>query len=391
MTLQRREKILASAAGGLILIGVLWFLFFAGGGHSLSSLREEYTNKEAEIEKQKNLLKATTRDADRLDDWRRRALPSKIEIAQSLYQNWLQEIAAKAKFRQLKIDPIKEIGVKRTSFKQFSVTLHCRTSLEDLGAFLFSFYSAGHLHQIRHLDIKPQADNPRELDVTVTIEALSMPDADRTDQLTKESGRGLQLANLEDYGKAIGTRNFFTAAATQGPAGPDPLQNIFVTGITEVDGVQQVWIQDRTSGKKWILKEGEEVQAGPIHGRVQTIESNREVVLDINGRLRQFRYGENLTQGKDISPPDHPEGEPGSPGADGKPKPGGWPKDGPNGGPPGGPSGSLGPGGPGGGPGNGPPGVGPEGAPKLAPPRDGDDTDKSTSENEHKSRQPGES
>ena len=102
-----------------------------------------------------------------------------------------------------------------TSSRKISFTLHAQAKLGELVQFMYEFYSAGFLHQIRKLDIKPNK-NSRDLDVDLSIEALSLPTAASKTQLSKEAGHGLQLAKLADYRDPIVKRDFFApySAAT---------------------------------------------------------------------------------------------------------------------------------------------------------------------------------
>ncbi len=131
---------------------------------------------------------------------------------------------------------------------------------------MYEFYSAGFLHQIRKMDVKP-VQNSRELDVNLTIEALSLPTAESKDRLPdklpKEAGHGLQLAKLSDYRDPIVSRDFFAAYVRPAPPSPprrektvDLAEFAVVTGFIEVDGIAQVWIQDRMAGKSWQLGTG---------------------------------------------------------------------------------------------------------------------------------------
>ena len=57
---------------------------------------------------------------------------------------------------------------------------------------MYRFYSAGFLHQIRKLNVKP-VPNSTDLQVNLIIEALSLPTAVAENELPKESGHVLQL------------------------------------------------------------------------------------------------------------------------------------------------------------------------------------------------------
>ena len=119
-------------------------------------------------------------------------------LARSLYQNWLRSLAARANFRGTKLAS-NDAGVRRDQFTRISFTLHAQAELGDLVKFMYEFYSAGFLHQIRKMDIKPNKSS-RDLEVNLTIEALSLPTAESKERLPEqEAGHVLQLAKLSDY------------------------------------------------------------------------------------------------------------------------------------------------------------------------------------------------
>ncbi len=240
-------------------------------------------------------------------------------LARSLYQNWLLGLANRVGFRQVNIES-KEVEVRRDMYARMSFSLHGHVTLVDLTRFLYDFYSAGHLQQIRQLDMKP-VESSHDLDVSLSVEALSLPGADRKDHLTKEPGTGLQLAGLDAYRGTIGKRNLFAPYSPPAAAPPDethhasapkPARQIdiaqyaFVTGVTEVDGVRQVWIQDRIAGKLWTLGEGEDFQVGRFHGTVQRIDQTGDVVVDFDGHRRRLLRGENLRGGVELVKPGGP-------------------------------------------------------------------------------------
>jgi hypothetical protein len=306
MTWQRREKVLASVAGGLVALLAVWFLLFGGDSRTSAQLRDRLRD---EVAAKQQRLAAAERDAKRLAQWQRSALPSDNVVARSRYQNWLRGLANRVGFRQLNIES-KEVETRRDMFTRMSFSLHGHVALADLARFLYDFYSAGHLQQIRQMDIKP-LENARELDVNLTVEALSLPGADRKDQLTKESGTGLRLASLDDYRDPITKRNLFApyvapppshagTAAAKSDNQVDVAQYAFVTGFTEVDGVRQVWIQDRVAGKLWRLNEGESFQVGRLRGTVRKITATSNVVVEFDGHRRRLRDGENLRGGVEL-------------------------------------------------------------------------------------------
>jgi hypothetical protein len=74
-----------------------------------------------------------------------------------------------------------------------------------------------------------------------------------------------------------------------------------ITGITEVDDMKLVWLQDRMAGKMMRLKEGDKFQVGDFRGTVVTITPTKdEVVVDFDGHRRRLRDGDNLRGGNEV-------------------------------------------------------------------------------------------
>jgi hypothetical protein len=302
MTLKRREKILAGMVGALLVLVVGWFLFFSGDARPLTRLRNERDRLAAEVEKKQTQVETAAADSQRLAEWQRRALPSDRANARSLYQNWLRRLTDEAGFRQAKISS-SEAESRRNTFDRFSFTVQGRASLDGMTRFLYDFYSAGHLQQIRLLDAKP-IDNSTDLDVNMTIEAMSLPGADRKDQLSKEPRHGPPLAKRSLYSGPIVGRNLFApyAAPTRTRERPslDLARFMFVTAILEVDGRRQVWLFDRTSGRTWKLSDGESFHVGALSGQVKSV-GPTEVIVDLDGQVRRLGHGDNLRAGTELS------------------------------------------------------------------------------------------
>lgn len=314
MKLQRREKILAGLALGLVALAGLWFLFFAGDPRSddqLIRLQDELTSK---IATERSALDKARRDAKHLADWQRRSLPPDPVSASSLYQNWLRDLAKHVNLQGYKL--VANEVVHRDQSTRVSFTLHAQAHLGELVQFLYEFYAAGYLHQIRNMDVKPSR-NSSTLDLVLTIEAASLPKAESKKELPKlkESARVLQLkkdgvaATLADYRDPIVKRNFFAnyvkppeIVINRRPPKPerpppprvDLADHAVVTGFTEVDGTPQVWLKDRITDKSWILGTGEGFTVGDVKGTVQTIDPEGEAIVDFGGHRRLLHKGDNL-------------------------------------------------------------------------------------------------
>ncbi len=308
MKLQRREKILAGAALGIVALAVSCFFLLTGDGRTDTELLDEQAKLTGQIANKQKLLQDAVGEQARLAQWRRCALPPDAVLARSLYQNWLQGVAGRANFHDVRIFA-NDAGGRRDQSTRITFALNCTTKLGNLIQFMYDFYSAGYFHQIRKMNIRPSA-TPGELDVDISIDALSLVAAESKDKLPPDAGHSLKLAKLADYRDPIVARNLFAAFVrpalpAQKDAGNDPAASALVTGFTQVDGSWQVWIEDRGAGKRSALESGESFDVGGRKCMVQTIRGEGDVIVELDRCRRQLRLGDNLRGGVEI-----PEGRP---------------------------------------------------------------------------------
>lgn len=310
MKLNKRERILALvvAAIAVLVVFVLAWQYVFTGSESLADLQTRYSALTAKVNKRNQDLATAKRAAVKLDDWLRRALPSDVEKGGALYQAWLRETLNKAGFSETKVDALAGQS-RRGIFEELRYNIKAQASLKELAQFLYDFYGAGHLHKISNLQITPPppSESSKDLDLLITVEALSLADADRTDKLTKEPGKRLQKKSFDDYKKTIVDRNVFAAYVPPRPPGNDRrppreenkppqfehLEFTTITGITAIDGIPEATIITKTTGKKYLLHEGEEVDIATAKIKVLRI-GIRDIDLQIGGEKRTFLLGQNL-------------------------------------------------------------------------------------------------
>jgi Tfp pilus assembly protein PilO len=309
MVLAKREKILAAITGGLLLLAVGWSAL-GGFSGAVQERRAQIDALGKDVEKKAQRAAAIEALRKQATQWNRHALPSNVETARLLYQNWLLELVDRSKFKGKKV----EAGAARPhrgAYTTLPFAVQGQANLEQLTQFLFEFYSAGHLHQIRRLTLKPQ-EKTSDLGVTLLIEAISLPGADRPDKLSTEPMKRLAAGDLAGYQRAIAGRDFFAAYAPprppvaaekrpEPPPSPPPFDHskyIFVTAITEQDGKPQVWLKARTTDEKFTLREGEKFRVGAVEGKVVRI-GQREVEIEIDGKARVVPLGASLGKAPD--------------------------------------------------------------------------------------------
>jgi len=314
MSLSKRERVLAGVVAALVgVVGLRMVVVVFGS--PLGGRQAQIDALNEKIERyQDQVLKAKSAQ-DRMADWNRRSLPLDVARAGSLYQNWLLELAGKAGFRQKKVDP-GEVRARGEFFRQLPFTVRGQATLEELTAFLFDFYSAGHLHQIRRITLKP-IEKSKDLDATITIEALVLPTADRKDQLSQQPAKRLALASVDEYRKAIAARNVLAPYRPPVVAPPvrrepepkpfDASKHAYLNGIVvDPKGRVQAWITARTTGERFELHQGEKFRIGEFQATVVAI-NLRDVELEVNGKRQTIPLGSNVRgtdeSGKEGPPP----------------------------------------------------------------------------------------
>ncbi len=306
IALNKRERLLALATAAIAGAVLLYFL----GAALLAphkALRAQYDRAAADLERKQNRVNNGMKATEQLDAWRARSLPSNPETALSLYQNWLLQTARDAGLSAIAIDA--GPGRRRPGiFHAPRFGLQATASLEELTTFLHRFYQAGHLHQILAMGVVPETRGTK-LSLQISIEALSLPTADRTDALA-DAPPSHTLAAVDVYRKAIGERNLFAAyqpppppsrtaeAAVPAPTPPppprfDPAKHAYLTAIVTMGDRQQAWIFARTSDETFKLFESDTFEIGGVKGKVLRI-GQRDVEIEFDGRQYHLPLGENL-------------------------------------------------------------------------------------------------
>jgi hypothetical protein len=302
MALGKREKMLAGLTALLLLGGAANFVFSVLGTSTGDGWAER-DRLASEIERKKLLVARGDKALARLAAWQKRSLPGDRELGRSLYQNWLSQLLDQVGFKRSRVES-GEGRMHRNAYYLFPFTVRGQGSMEELVRFLYAFYRAGHMHQIRHLSIKPM-ENGRGLDLVITIEALSLPGA-TLDKLSTEPGTRLMLSSADAYSNLIVGRNLFSPYAPKHettPASPnhfDPCKYAYLTAILAVGARPQAWFVARATDQVFKLSEGEEFAVGTVRPKIVRIHS-RSVELEIDGARYQVRLGTSLGERQPLS------------------------------------------------------------------------------------------
>jgi len=209
----KRERTLAMLVGASLLVLVALY----GSkkvSDALRTRRAQIAGLEKQVRDKNRMVRLSQEHADRMQDYQRRALPSDLEKARSLYQTWLLSLVKDAGFQdpQVSVLPARsEKGVYDTL--AFSVS--GRGDLQKLVAFLHRFYAADLLHRVRRLYAK-RVPGTKQLDLAFAIDAVSLPGSDNADKLNDQPSQRLTRGDLEAYRNPILNRNL------TGPANKEP-------------------------------------------------------------------------------------------------------------------------------------------------------------------------
>jgi hypothetical protein len=293
---RHRQKILV---GAFILL-----LLVVGGDRVVSYVQAPLTARRntadrlaGEIEKRAARLARARQAAKNLAYWEQRSLPADPVAARSAYQAWLLDLVNRLELVNPNVSS-GEPALRGGMYYTISFSLQAAGTLDQWTRFLFEFYRAGHLHQIRSIGFAPVGKKD-QLVLSLAIEALALPGADRSDGLSEETSDRLAFAKLEDYG-VIAARNLF------GPGGSvDPTDHTYLTAINYVNGEPEAWftLRTETDPDRSLLKlrVGKPLEIGQFRATVVDI-AREDVILEADGQRWIVAVGESLAQAFALPP-----------------------------------------------------------------------------------------
>ena len=316
--MNKYKLILVLAAGAMLLyLGGNWAAEKWVNGPKAVKLGQIENLRKA-VETSELSLAAVEADVPWMAHYESRSLPSNTEAARSLYVAWLAELIEYAELSSPSLNPGEPVNQKG-GFKSISFSVRVRGNLEQLTVFLFEFYNAPHLHKIQSLSLTP-IPKTDQLDLSIAIETLVLPFADREDELSQlrladvpnRAVERLASAALDAY-KPIVERNLFAIA----DPGTDPADHTVLTGVNYVDGKAEAWFTTRTDGETYrlrigdrLIQDGDQIRKRDTHegpgltteiGRVAEIEDS-DLVLERDGERWLLTIGETLAQAYALPP-----------------------------------------------------------------------------------------
>ena len=261
-----------------------------------------------QITKRLREAKAATTKAQRaaaqLDALEKASLPWDPEVARERYQDWLLQVAKDAKLENTSIDASDPASVtvsagrgKRPTeiYKRFSFSLRGRGDFDRVTRFLYDFYRAGHLHKIRSMSLNP-VNQGQEIDVSLSIEALALPNADREAELTTVVSERLAQTDVNNY-QLIAQRNFFGTGSTE-----TAWKQVVLSAVTSnAQGFGEAWFTVGTDSQTRIIPLGQSFPLPALEVRVVGLEETT-ATISIDGRLYKLSIGQNLAEAVPVDP-----------------------------------------------------------------------------------------
>jgi hypothetical protein len=288
----RQQILVAVLALMLVYFGGDW-LWRTAVEAPLSSRHRRIDRLQDEIRKRERDLARARKDVRELASFEEQSLPSDPQVARSLYQAWLLKLVGDVGFANPNVDS-GEPANRKGLYQSITFTVQGRGTLAQLTKFLYEFYRAGHLDQIRSLVVTPMARGSK-LDLSLSIEALVLPMKEPKQVLSQSVSNRLAFATLADYG-VIPRRNLFGSSGAS-----DPTDHTYLTSIQSINGQPEVWFTLRTEDKVVKLKPGESLQVGQFSGKLLEVD-DEDVVLESEGQRWLLSLGDSLAQAFALPP-----------------------------------------------------------------------------------------
>jgi len=283
--------------GALVAIGAIrigdWVLTSAIQG-PLDERRARAEQLEEEIAELEKVLADGRRAGKKIEAWQEQSLPADTEEARTLYRSWLLQRIEAAKLQSATVDSGSSVN-RGGAFRALPFTVRARGTLDQFTRFLFDFSRVSQLHRLQSFDLNPVGTSG-QFDLAMSIEALMVPDSDRTTLNEDPQPEYLASADVGAY-DVIARRNIFGIGTMM----LDPRRNTYVTAITKSNGESQVWFTLRVADEVRKLRQGDVLTVDDFQGTIAEI-LPRDVVVDAEGERLLLSVGDNLTEGFAVPP-----------------------------------------------------------------------------------------
>lgn len=295
-TLTKRHRFLLVVLGLVVLYYVGRYgyeNFVEGPADKNARLKAQLTKK---LKSQKQSLTRAVHSVDRLEQLEQKSLPWDAAMARSRYQAWLLRLAQEARLEGTSVDSSEPIPVTRSFrrsrssvelYKRFTFSVRGRGDLGQITEFMYSFYRGGHLQKIRSLNLNPVGQG-QQIDMTLSIEAIALPNADRETELTSLVSEELAMPDVRDY-QLIARRNFFGRGGTRGA-----WKQIELSAVTsDTRGIGEAWFKVAGHSQTVMLEIGQSLSQPSFDVTVVALDELGATV-NVDGQLYRLTIGQTL-------------------------------------------------------------------------------------------------
>jgi hypothetical protein len=320
--MKRSEKLLLAALAATF---VIWQGYPIVSGLFFEPLKQRYA-KIADLQSKITRKKVEKREIElaneRLNEASSRSLPPDPVIAASLYQNWLIELAVRAKIANAAVTASNS-GARPVggTYVVVGAMIKGQATLAQLCDFLYEFRSSGLLHRVVGATVEtPRHEGDPVLDITINVEGLALASSPArsaslfadTENLPKpEVGHKERQALATITSKNLFVRGYTGPPRPPGgqrpptptqPAQPDPSEFIYLVAAWSIDDKNEAWLFDRTKAERTILIPGGEFKVAGLEGKVLSIGKDF-TTFEIKDEVWRLELGDNLAQKKKVAPP----------------------------------------------------------------------------------------
>ncbi len=288
---QREKRLMVVVAGLVLLMAGNWGL--DRYRTKLTQNQSRQTNMEQKLSAARAEHARGLRAKKKLQQWRQQSLPSLSNIAKSLYQDWLQSQLTASELNVEQLNNRSPPQARDKEYQQISFAITAKGTLAELVVFLHHFYQSNHLHRISDATLVPTQDR-KSLAITLTVDALLLPNTDRTDKLATGTS-DLLADSAQDYQQRIDSRNLFqiyqpSKPETQTVQAEDSDEDqqadqAKLTGMTLGQHGWRMAVLMKDSGKMRFFRKGDSIEIGTIVGKVVELDARRAIIETADQRL----------------------------------------------------------------------------------------------------------
>ena len=203
----QRERTIGIGVG-LAALAIAGFMAVRSLSSSFDTRHDGLVKLEKEFGQKTRTVQAGERAAKQFSDFTKFSLPGDKELADALYSQWLLNriVGTGISSPDVVVVPARKYG-DVCLLHSFHVDFEA--DLKQVTTFLHGFYQVGYLHRIGRLKLSPLAGK-KELNVSMTIEALALKDAPIATELTPPPSARFADAKIEQYFDTVIERNLFS-------------------------------------------------------------------------------------------------------------------------------------------------------------------------------------